>query len=147
MSFFSIVIWPYNYYWDKMVASTSRPVDGIVILLLYITYCLGDYPPRNIGPSLPCPCFRGHARDCWGVAGRQTGSWYLFPTTFMSSLGSLWWFTCRGLCVHHIQGNFLDLRCWYKYNCLCKKMVLIRLWIPKYRLLDIICLDIYACVS
>lgn len=41
------------------MACTSRPVDGIVILLLYITYCLGDYPPRDIGPSLPCPYVRG----------------------------------------------------------------------------------------
>lgn len=128
------------------MACTSRPVDGIVIQVAVYHILPWRLLPRGIGPTLLCPFVRAGQGDCWGVvAGRQADSWYLFPLLFMSSLSSLWWFTCRGLCVHHVQGNFLDLRCWYKYNCLCKKMVLIRLWIPKYCLLDIICLDIYAC--
>lgn len=43
------------------------------------------------------------------------------------------------------QGNFIDLRCWYKYNCLCKKKkngIDKTMWIPKCCLLDIIGLEI-----
>lgn len=121
---------------------------ALLFMLLYITYCLGDYPQEAYVPPCSAPLSgqsRGTAEMLW-QAGKQAGYWYLFPPSFMSCLSSLWWFTCRGWCVHHVQGNFLDLRCWYKYNCLCKKMVLIRLWIPKYCLLDIICLDIYPCL-
>ena len=117
---------------------------ALLFQLLYITYCLWTLLQEAWVPPWPALVIPGQARALVRCCGRQAGSWYLFPLSLMSSVSSLWWFTCRGLGVHHVQGNFLDLRCWYKYNCLWKKMVLIRLWIPKHCLLDIICLDIYA---